>query len=328
MGSYAFGFDIGGTNTECGLVRADGTVVWRSRVSTEPRKGNEHVMALIAGQVRRCLHETGIPATEVCGSGIGMPGLIEPRAGISIHSTNLFFRNYPVAARIRELTGLPAYVENDVRLYVYGETRYGAGRKYRHVLGLTLGTGLAAALINDGRIYLGDGFPGEIGHIPVEGIPYSCGCGLRGCLETAVSATGMVRQAIDALRSGSYKDSVLHAWDSDLSKLTAKDLSDAYDQGDALAAAIMDRTGRLLGRTLSYLVPMVSPDLVLAGGGAAKAGERLLGPAREELYANIMPVYRERVVFAMGELGDEAGVLGCATLAFDRTYGARVDSSA
>jgi len=319
--SYAFGFDIGGTNTECGLVRADGTIVWRSRVATEPQKGNEHVMGLVAGQVRRCLRETGVAAAAVCGSGIGMPGLIEPREGVSIHSTNLLFRNYPVAAKIRELTGLPAYVENDVRLYVYGEARYGAGRNYRHVLGLTLGTGLAAALINEGRIYLGGGYPGEIGHIPVDGIPYPCGCGLHGCLETAVSATGLVRQAVEALGSGSYADSLLHACDP--AKLTAKDISDAYDRGDALAKAVMDKTGRLLGRTLSYLVPMVSPDLILAGGGAAKAGERLLGPAREELYANLMPVYRERLVFTTGELGDDAGILGSATLAYERSREAR-----
>ncbi|MBW5445583.1 ROK family protein [Cohnella sp. CFH 77786] len=323
MGRYAFGVDVGGTNIECGIVRPEGTPIWRSRVRTEPRKGNEHVMALIAGQVREGLRETGIPAEDVLAVGVGMPGLVEPLRGVSIRSTNLFFRDYPVAAKLMELTGLPVYIENDVKLYVYGESCYGAGRGYRHVLGLTLGTGLAAALVNDGRLYNGSGCPGEIGHIPIDEIPYPCGCGLTGCLETAVSATGLVRQAVSALADGSgdHADSLLAKLYPDLGQLTAKDISDAYDQGDALAVAIMERSGRLLGRTLSYIVPMVSPDVILVGGGAAQAGDRLLGPAKETLYASIMPVYRENLAFVTGELGSDAGVLGSAKWAFDRSAG-------
>ncbi|GAB2696411.1 ROK family protein [Paenibacillus thermoaerophilus] len=321
MGSYAFGFDVGGTNIECGLVGREGSIVWRSRVRTEPERGNEHVMSLIAGQALQGLRDTGIPASDVSGIGIGMPGLIDPKRGVAILSANLFFRNYPVAAQIAERTGLRVCVENDVRLYVYGESLYGAGRNYRHVLGLTIGTGLAAAFVQDGRLYSGSGYSGEIGHIPVDTNGRPCGCGLTGCLETVVSAPGIVRQAIEALADGGHPNSPLRRKHADPSLLTARDLSEAYDEGDALAAAIMERTGRLLGRTLSYLVPMLSPDAIVIGGGVAQAGERLLGPVKEALYANIMPVYRDRLAFAAAELGDDAGILGSARWAFERTEG-------
>lgn len=314
MAAYAFGIDIGGTNIECGLVGEDAALICKSSVRTEPHRGNEHVMELIAAQIREILNQTGISADAVRGVGIGMPGLVDPDRGISILASNLNFRDYPVAGKIASLTGLPVFIENDVRLYIFGEAVHGAGQAYANVLGLTVGTGIAAALINNREIYRGGGFAGEIGHIPIDGIPYRCACGLHGCLETIVSATGLARQAKAAVAEG--KQTLLSDFHPDPDMLTAKDISDAYDRHDPVAIAIMEHTGKLLGRTLSYLVPMLSPDAIIIGGGASKAGDRLVVPVKQELFAHLHPIYRDNLVVVRALRNEEAGVIGSALYAF------------
>ncbi|UVI30761.1 ROK family protein [Paenibacillus spongiae] len=319
MKRYAFGFDIGGTNIVCGLVDREGEIVWGRKVPTEADKGNDHVMAVVASCVEIGLSESGVAKDDIVGIGIGMPGLVDPERGISVLSSNLHFRNYPVLAKLRELTGMQVCMENDVRMYVYGEAVAGAGRNRRHVFGLTVGTGLATAMVNDGKLYQGGGdFSGELGHVPIEGIEYGCNCGLTGCLETVVSATGLARQAREAVLSG--KRTMLADLKEDPEQLKAADVSTAYDAGDEVAIAIMNRTGVTLGKALSYVVPLLSPDIIVLGGGVLHAGERFMKPVRETLFERIMPIYRERLELAAAQRNEDAGVLGSSGWAF-RQFG-------
>ncbi|MFD0712018.1 ROK family protein [Paenibacillus sp. GCM10027626] len=312
---YALGFDIGGTNIVCGIVDREGDVVWTKKISTECEKGNDHVMERVALLAGAALEEFGLTAQDVVGIGVGMPGLVDPEKGMSVYSSNLNFRNYPVVAKLQELTKLPVCMENDVRMYVYGEAVAGAGRGRRHVLGLTVGTGLASAMVNDGGLYQGGGdYSGELGHIPIPGVEYDCNCGLKGCLETVVSATGIARQAKEAVLSG--KQTKLAELKADPAQLTAADVSVAYDAGDEVAISIMELTGSMLGHALAYAVPLFSPDMIVFGGGVLHAGERFMAPVREVLFANIMQIYRDRLELAVAERNEDAGVIGSAKWAF------------
>jgi len=312
---YAFGFDIGGTNIVGGLVDRQGDVVWSKKLATESDKGNDHVMQRVAMLYESGLAEFGLVSDDIVGLGVGMPGLVDPEQGISVYSTNLNFRNYPLVAKLEQLTGKSVVMENDVRMYVYGEAVAGAGRGKRHVLGMTVGTGLASAMVNDGRLYRGGGdYSGELGHIPIAGVEYPCGCGLKGCLETVVSATGLARQAKEAVLSGTQ--TLLAELREHPEQLTAADVSTAYDAGDEAAIAIMQRTGNMLGHALSYAVPLFSPDMIVFGGGVLQAGERFLAPVRETLLANVMPMYRDRLELAAAQRNEDAGVIGSAKWAF------------
>lgn len=314
------GIDIGGTNTVCGLVTREGRLVAKLKQTTEAQLGSEHVMNKIAAMIKQLLSEAGMSLQSVAAAGVGTPGHVDPEQGIVIFAGNLNWRQVPIAAELGKKLGVPVFVDNDVRMYVYGEAMNGAAKGYDHVLGITLGTGLAAGMINKGRLYYGGQFmAGEIGHIHIgDTPPYLCGCGMTGCLETVVSATGIARQARDLIRSG--KESVLQQWYAPerMEDMTAHDVSKAYDSGDEVAAEVFNNTGGLLGKALSYAVTLLSPDIIVIGGGAAMAGEKLFKPMREQLQRFVFPGYWEKLTIATGLHLDEAGVIGSALFASRR----------
>ncbi|MDR0269118.1 ROK family protein [Paenibacillus sp.] len=318
MEVYA-GVDVGGTNIVCGLVAPSGEVLHQIKRATEVSKGPDSILEKIASMIEEAAagyaEQIG-QETSVIAVGIGLPGFVDPDEGIARFAGNLGWRNLPAAERLRARLNMPVYIDNDVRTYVYGEAMYGAGKGYKDVLGITVGTGIASAMVNDGKLFYGfRNMSGELGHIAMDGLTDPCPCGLHGCLETFASASGMVRHAKKALRNG--EASILHEWypGERLEELTAADLSRAYDQGDAFAKSIMDKAGTLLGRALSYAVPLVSPELIIVGGGGALAGDRLLTPLKQELYSRILPDYRERLNVVTALNNDDAGVTGSAMYA-------------
>ncbi|MDR9856934.1 ROK family protein [Paenibacillus sp. VCA1] len=321
MEIYA-GVDVGGTNIVCGLVTPSGEVVHQIKRATEVSKGPDAILEKIASMIEEAAAgfagRSG-SAVSVTAAGIGLPGFVDPEEGIARFAGNLGWRNLPAAGRLQARLNLPVYIDNDVRTYVFGEAMYGAGKGFKDVLGLTVGTGIASAMVNDGRLYYGyRNMAGELGHIVMEGLSDPCPCGLHGCLETYASASGMVRQAKKRIQSG--EASILQEWypGERLEDLAAADLSRAYDQGDPLARSVMEKAGTLLGRALSYAVPLYSPELIIVGGGGALAGDRLLEPLRKELYSRILPDYREGLQVATALNNDDAGVTGSAMYAKQR----------
>ncbi|MFC5468389.1 ROK family protein [Cohnella suwonensis] len=317
--NVSIGIDVGGTNIVGGVVEESGAVIRKVKRPTEANAGSEAVLDRITDIVRE-LRESladGVDATAV---GVGIPGLVDPDAGLSRFAGNLGWRNVPVVRELEKRIGLPVVIDNDVKLYVYGEAVAGAGRGSRHVLGITIGTGIAAAIVNDGAIYHGfKSMAGEIGHVRMDGVNERCSCGLAGCLETVASASGMVRQTRKALREG--RESVLRDWfpgDEAFAGLTAAHLSRAMDEGDALATAVMTRAGMLNGRALAAAAMTISPEVIVVGGGGALAGDRLMEPLRNELYGLLLPDFREGLKVVLAENNDEAGIIGSALYARKR----------
>jgi len=309
------GVDVGGTNIECGVVAEEGRVVGRVRRSTGVREGTEAVIERIAGMVEEAAAKAAGGIAGIAAVGVGIPGLVDPAGGISRLAVNLGWRDVPLAAKLRERLGVPVFIENDVKTYVFGEAVSGAGAGYRHVFGVTIGTGLAGAFVTNGAIFGGgDHLAGELGHIPHERIPYTCNCGMAGCLETLVSATGIARQAADAVRQGAA-GALADKFRERPEAITAKDVSEAGAEGDETALAILEHTGRLLGEALAYVVPVLSPDIVVVGGGAAQAGDALLGPMERELRSRLLQAFADRLVVRPGALGSDAGIVGNALYA-------------
>jgi len=319
---YIIGFDVGGTNIVCGLLDGKGRLVGKAKRPTEAANGFGHVVGLMAACVDGLLAEHGIDRGQVDAVGAGIPGFVDPLRGVVRFAGNLSWTDRPLAEELAGRTGLPVYIDNDVRMYIYGEAMAGAGRGFGVVLGVTVGTGLAAALVDRGQLYRGGGFmAGEIGHIRMDGIRYECGCGMSGCLETVVSATGIARLAREKAASGTPTALTRFYGLEHLDRLTAADVSKAYDLGDAAAIEVMDEVGRLLGRGLSYATTLFSPDVIIVGGGAANAGERLLAPMRTELQSLVHPMYWKRLAIRQAELLDDAGVVGSALYAGRRAAG-------
>ncbi|MFC5402165.1 ROK family protein [Cohnella soli] len=315
----SIGIDVGGTNIVGGVVGQSGEILHKIKRPTEANAGSAIVLDRIAGVVTD-LQASIAEGSEVTAVGVGIPGLVDPEEGMSRFAGNLGWRNVPVVQELERRTGLPVVIDNDVKLYVYGEAVAGAGRDCRHVFGITIGTGIASALVSDGTIFHGfKSMAGEIGHVRMDGVEENCACGLYGCLETVASASGMVRQARKALLEG--RESVLRNWypgDENFDGLTAADLSKAMDEGDELATGIMTRAGVLNGRALAAAVMTISPEIIIVGGGGALAGDRLMGPLREQLNELLLPDFREGLKVVVADNNDEAGIIGSALYANKR----------
>ncbi|MEF3306947.1 ROK family protein [Paenibacillus sp. GYB003] len=315
MSAY-IGVDIGGTNIVCGLLDDQLNLLRKTKKPTGASNGADYVLRLIASMIDELLEREKLTRVDVAAVGMGNPGFVDPVRGVSLSSANLKWENVPVSDLLGGLLGgIPVFIDNDVRMYTYGEAARGAGRGYDHVMGVTLGTGIAAAMVGRGELYYGSGFlAGELGHVPLEGENALCGCGMRGCLETIASATGIARIARERLEQG--EASVLQQWfpGDGRKDVTAADVSRAYDEGDALAVDVLRFVGRHLARGLAWAITLWSPDVVVIGGGAANAGERLLAPMREALMPLILPMYRG-VAIKLAEMNDDAGVVGSAAFA-------------
>lgn len=317
--SFLIGVDLGGTNIVAGLLDNEGRLLQKIKQPTEAAQGSDHVIQKIGQTVETLLEQGGASRDQVIAMGMGIPGFLDPEQGISKSAVNLGWRNKNVAKPLTKKLQVPVFIDNDVRMFTLGEALKGAGKAYDHVLGITLGTGVAAAVINKGHPYHGGDFmAGELGHIRIDEGDLPCNCGLRGCLETVASANGIARLARGAIAQG--EKSVLQEWfgEDRLSELTASDVSKAYDEGDDVAKRVFARAGNRLGKALSYAVTLFSPDVIVIGGGGAQAGERLFQPMREEMKRSLIPAYWERLSIKTAELLDDAGIIGSALNAKQR----------
>ena len=319
---YAGGVDVGGTNIVCGIVDETGRVVARRKYATAPERGAAAVLESIGETIEQLRKEAGVAEEHLAAVGLGIPGLLDPEKGISVRAVNLGWSGVPVAETLERRLGKPAFIDNDVRMYVYGEAIAGAGRGRSYVFGVTIGTGLASAFVQKGELYYGHRFmAGEIGHVPIE-YPerFPCNCGQIGCLETIVSATGIAKQARARIERG--EPSLLATRFPDLASLRSVDVTEACHAGDPLAKDVLDRTGRALGAALAWAVPLLSPDAIVIGGGGALAGDALLEPMKQELESRMLQDYQGQFVVKTAELQDDAGLIGSALWALNRSRAA------
>lgn len=310
-GDQAIGIDVGGTKINAFRVGRDGTIVERTSVPTPADDATATLAAMVA--LARSLI-----TPEVLAIGVGAAGMVDATEGVLRFAPNLAWRDLPIAGRMRDALGLPCQVDNDASMAAYGEFRFGAGRGYRHLLLVTVGTGIGGGIVADGRLFRGaNGFAAEIGHVIVEPEGPLCGCGNRGCWEQVASGGAIGRVGREAVLE--YPHSLL--WrlaDGDASKVTGKIVTDAALKGDEVSMGIVAEAGRRLGEGIAGLVNVLDPQVVVVGGGVVVAGELLLEPARAAFLEAVEgPEYRPRVPIVPAQLGNDAGAVGAAALALE-----------
>ncbi|OYV66811.1 MAG: hypothetical protein B7Z72_10685, partial [Gemmatimonadetes bacterium 21-71-4] len=190
---FIIGVDLGGTNIVTGALTPDGAHTCGVRsVPTEVASGAEgvvdHIVAAIEDTIAATMEETGVARDAFRGVGIGAPGPLDRERGVVIVAPNLGWRNFPLRDRVVERIGLPATLDNDANCATLGEWWLGAARGARHVIGLTIGTGIGGGLVFDGRLFHGaSDVAGEIGHTTIDMDGRHCKCGNYGCLEAYAS---------------------------------------------------------------------------------------------------------------------------------------------
>jgi glucokinase len=267
------------------------------------------------------------------GVGISSPGPVDPRSGIVVEPPNLGadFREIPLADEIEEALGLPTFLDRDTNVAALGEAAFGAARGEPDFIYLTVSTGVGGAIVTDGRLLHGpDGMAGELGHVTVELDGPACGCGGIGHVEAVASGTGLARAARDAVAAGTSPYLADRAAEFGLDELSAKDVAEGEDAGDATCGALMDRARRALGAACAGYVNTFNPHRIIIGGAIAHAqGDRLLGVIREVIDRDAFGRQASRVEVVPPELGPDVSLAGAHPLVavrlddpvWDRTRG-------
>ena len=312
-GQPTLGVDLGGTKIHSLVTTAEGQVLGEDRRLTEASQGPDAVIKRLVGSLRQALAEAGLGTEEIAGVGISSPGPCDPERGIVTNAPNLKgWQEIPIVRIVSEALGIPAILENDAAAACYGEYRFGAGKGMRHIVYVTLGTGIGGGIMIDGRLYHGvSGAAGEVGHlILVEDGP-RCNCGNRGCLEALASGPAIAHDAAAIIEAG--RSPLLAELAKD-GPPTAELVHRAAQQGDAAAREVIERAGRYLGLGLVGLLNCFNPQALILGGGLVALGDRYIGTALRIARAGAFPQVVADVTMTTAELGERAGALGAAIL--------------
>jgi glucokinase len=247
---------------------------------------------------------------------MGTPGAVDREKGTVVGAYNLGWDIVqPVGATISANLNLPIIIDNDANSAALGEYWKGAGDTAQDVVFITLGTGVGGGVIANGKLVHGiNGGAGEVGHITVVPNGYQCTCGKRGCLEQYASATGVVHIAKDMAQTFTGKSRIKELIDGD-EDLTSKMVFFLADNGDILANQIVDRVCSYLGLALSHIGNTLNPENIIIGGGVSNAGNTLLQPTTRYFQENAFPSVRDSTKLKLAQLGNDAGVIGAASLA-------------
>lgn len=310
--TYSIGIDIGGTNTDIGLVSSEGRCVARKNLPTAKYYDADLYVADICKKIKEMMAEQHVDAID--GIGIAAP-MGNYYTGCIENATNLNFKGVTdLNALVHKYMDVPVTVSNDANAAAYGELVYGGAKGMKNFITFTLGTGVGSGIVIDGKLLHGKtGNAGELGHVIMIPGGRQCGCGRKGCLETYVSATGIRRTALEMLEQNLDYDGPLSKIPKE--ELTSKHVGDAANAGDPLAIKIFELVGEGLGLAMANAVAFSSPEAIFLMGGPVKAGEVLMRPVRESFKKHLCFVYDNSVEIRVSELsGNDVAILGAAAL--------------
>jgi len=302
---YVIGVDLGGTQLRAILADVAGAIHAETRIATAGDDGPDAVI----GQIVECVTamRAALPAgATLRGVGVGAPGPTDAAAGVVFMMPNLpGWHNVPLRAILEERTALHIELGNDANVAALGEWRFGGGMGKRNMVYITISTGIGGGVIEENRLVLGyKGAGAELGHMVIDAERLLT-------WEDLASGTALARTAAEAMRADS--SSALHALATPAT-ISAAEVAQAANQGDALARRLMRREGELIGVGLVNTLHLFSPEIILLGGSVITANAWLLDVAREIVQRRaIAQVYRD-VPIDVARLGSQVGVLGAVAL--------------
>lgn len=316
MSKKIIGIDLGGTSVKLAILSQDGEILEKWSIKTNILDEGSHIVPDIIASIKARFESHGLSKEDFLGIGMGSPGVIDIKAGTVIGAYNLNWKTLQeVKKQFEAEIGLPFFIDNDANVAALGEQWVGAGQNNPDVVFMTLGTGVGGGVVAAGNLIHGfGGAGGELGHMPVDfEDAFGCTCGKKGCLETVASATGIVNLA------RRYADQ--YAGDAELKKLvddgqevTAKDVFDLAKEGDELALIVYKNFSRYLGIACAHIASILNPAYIVLGGGVSAAGDFLLEGVRNVFEENVFPQIKETTKLSLATLGNDAGVIGAASL--------------
>lgn len=303
--AVAIGIDLGGTNCRGALVSQSGQVFGGRSTDTESTVDLAVFLKRLTGfcqELRSAATEMGL---GVVGVGCGAAGVVDPLGQVRSAPNLQLLNNFDLQSHLHRELNLPALVLNDANAIAWGEARYGGGQAFDSFLTITLGTGVGGGLILHRQLWQGKcGGAGEIGHLAVEVEGRPCGCGSHGCLEQYASGQGILRNFQElGGQGGETVDSI------GIARLARR--------GDPVAQSAFDLAGRYLGQGIAGVANLLNLEGVLFAGGLSDCLDLLQPSLEQELARRAFAVNRQQLQLSVARLGEQAGIIGAASLLFD-----------
>lgn len=310
---YTIGVDIGGTSVRAGVVDCYGTVLDTARAPTPTGEAAlEQAVATVVGSLAA--------RHRVRGVGLAVAGFVTPDRRSVRFAPHLPWRVAPVADRLSDQLGMPVVLEHDANAALLAEYRFGAARGAGVAVLIAIGTGIGGSLLIDGRSYRGaHGVAPELGHLCLVPGGRPCPCGKAGCWERYCSGTGLATTAVELLAKHPGQSTVLARQAAgDPRAVTGRTVAAAAREGDPLAESAMTELARWLGEGLALVADVYDPELVVIAGGVSESAPLFLDDARDHYKLVVTGGgYRPLARIRTAHLGDDAGIVGAATLAAD-----------
>ncbi len=313
----AIGIDIGGTSIKGAAITEEGKALEVFSMPVEKGEQAEITINKLCEVVNNYIKEMKLNKQDILGIGCGVPGVVNTAIGEVSYSPNLKWEHTPLKDLLEKGTGLKVRITNDANAAALGEARFGAGRKYKNIIMVTLGTGVGGGIIIDGKIFEGNlGKGAEMGHMVIEIDGRPCGCGRRGCFEAYASATALINDTKKMMDE--HKDSKL--WDiaNKLGKVDARVAFEAARAGDKYGEELVNNYVKYLGEGLNNYFNIFRPEAVVLSGGVANEREYLNSRLRNYFEATNYGFPRTpKVDVLTSELGYDSGKIGAACLWFN-----------
>jgi glucokinase len=309
---YWIGIDVGGTKILAGVFDSDFKLVGRAKLATNSAEGGEAVFGRIIQSANNALKEAGVDNTAVQGMGLAVPGQVVPRSTVVRYAPNLGWRDFDLKPLFPAHWTFPVVIDNDVRMGTYGEWRVGAAKGSDNVFGIFAGTGIGGGLILDGKLFHGfNGHAGEVGHIVIgwkKGTELEAVAGRRNLMNRAKE---VVEDSPKSIRK--------HWKGIDPSTFKSSQIAEQLIRGEPVITQLIEEAARGIAAGVASVVNLLSPEVVVVGGGVTKA----IGPSFPERIWELaqrwcLPRATENVRCVMAALGDDAGITGAAAYARDR----------
>ncbi|MFZ1006118.1 MAG: ROK family protein [Candidatus Sulfotelmatobacter sp.] len=315
------GVDIGGTKVAAGLVDPSGEILYHTRMPMVSTCGAAGALAPVTKAIEIVSAHVGNAASVhgmIRGVGICAPGPLDPGNGVVLNPPNLpCWRNFPLAVEIAQIYRVPVKVDNDANAAGLAETLWGAGRGYRNVFYVTIGTGIGTAILLDGRIYHGrTGAAAEGGHMSIDYNGPRCACGKTGCVEVFASGPAIARRARTELENG-RQSMLLEFAGGNPDRLTTEMVGRAAAAGDRAANQVLRETVELLSFWFGNIVDLLEPDVMIVGGGVASMLQPFFFEIRDRLPGCCVNQRCTEIPLVSARYGEDAGVAGGAALCFE-----------
>ncbi len=313
---YYVGVDLGGTKILSGVFNDVCECISSTKLSTKSYRGVDAVIRRIAKCIIEVIDECDLNIDSISAIGVGAPGVVDPEKGTVIFAPNLQWKDVPLKRELEKILNVPVIVNNDVNICTLGVYETEFEKKPSSLIGIFIGTGIGGGIIIDGKLYSGfNKTAGEIGHMVIDIDGPKCGCGNNGCFEALASRSAIFRNIKQAVKNGE-KTILSEILGDELEDLKSGDLRKAIKRGDGLVLRIVKEASGYIGIAVANLINILSPEVVVLGGGVIEALEDKIMPLIiETISKNAFPHTTDNVKIVASKLGDDAGIVGAAILA-------------